>query len=211
MKKILILMLAAMVVFSLLAIVSSAEESALVADGESAVNDEIQPESGAPNREEPATWSETFTRWITANLDYIFSAGCFALSAVVMWLFKKGLIPQVITAVGKISDATNEAKTKLGEAADGNSAEMKRFVEKFTPVLEQVEQYSGAFEAATREISRSKSEKEALLASLEESNKLMLMMIEGSRMPESVKEAARLSKTKQDAYIEQLRKAGEAS
>lgn len=194
MKKISLLVLLVCLVFSLLTVVSFAEVSTVTPEAETAATEE-----------KTATWSETIAAWFADNMESIFSGASLGGVAVLMFLFKKGLIPTVGAAVTKISGAVDSAKEKLGEVADGTSAEMKAFANKFAPILERLEGYTDVIDAAMAEVATAKTEKEILIASLEETNKLLLSMIEASRLPESVKEKARLAKAKQDACIEALR------
>jgi hypothetical protein len=142
-------------------------------------------------------------------MESIFSGAAFGGVAILMFLFKKGLLPAVSTAIVKVGDSASAAKDKLNEVATGIKGEMDGFIEKFSPILEKLDGYTDFIEKAIDEVKASKNEKELLVSALEENSKLLVNMISASRLPESVKEAARLTKAKHDSLVESLRGSSE--
>lgn len=194
MKKISLLILLICFVFSLLTVFSLAE-------GEVPPSDAVN----VAENEKTATWSESISAWIGDNIDSIFTGASLGGVAILMYLFKKGLLPMVGAAFGKITETVKDAKEGLDKVAEDAAGELRGFIERFKPVLEKIEAQSSMIEKAMDEINNLKTEREVVAASYEETSALLISMIEGSRLPESVKEKARLTKAKQDTYISSLR------
>lgn len=201
MKRIFLFFAIFIVIATVLTIVVPSAAEEIEAEPSTAVQTADSPST--PDEHQP--FSETVAKWLASNMNYIFSGACAIASAVLIWLFKRGLIPQMASYLGKVNKTVDEAKNKLGEVADGTDEQVKKFISQFTPALDAVANYADGFKAAMLEVQKSKSEKEAMTNALASQSRLILSMIEAARLPESVKEQARLEKVKMDASIAALR------
>lgn len=197
MKKISLLILLVCLVFSLLSLSAFAEDEVTAPEAETSAE-----------AEKTASWSETVTAWLGDNLDSIFTGASLGGVAILMYLFKKGLLPAVSGAFVKIGDTVTAAKDKLGAVADETKGAVADFIEKFAPILEKVDSLSDTVDKSLAALQRANDEKDLLVSALEESSKLLVDMISASRLPESVKEAARLTKAKHDSLVDSLRSGG---
>lgn len=154
--------------------------------------------------EEKQTVSAGVSSWIEEHLDYLFSGGCLALSALVLLLFRRGLLPQVSSALSAVRGVIGKADEKLSAAADGTNARIDDFCREALPVLQKAEEMTLLLEKSASNIAQANSEREALVRAVDEWNALLMMVIEAARLPESVKEKARLSRVHTEQMLRQI-------
>lgn len=127
MKKIVLLFALCLVLSLSLTVFASAEEAGAVAD----VPATETPE--APAEEVPL--STFVTDFIGENAAEILSAVSVVVSAVIIFLFKKGLLPTVSALFGKIGDKTEEvssAATKAAETAKDISDKAQKAIDEMS-------------------------------------------------------------------------------
>lgn len=119
------------------------------------------------------------------------------LGAVLLYLFKKGLIPSTATALGTINAVVDSAAAKL----DGKTDEISKTL---TDTLSQVQPFLDNAVALTAELQTVKAEKEAQVKIDKAVFDLLGLIVESGRIPESVKEQYRLYKASVDGEIKAL-------
>ena len=97
-----------------------------------------------------------------------------------------------------------KADEKLSAAADGTNARIDDFCREALPVLQKAEEMTLLLEKSASNIAQANSEREALVRSVDEWNALLMMVIEAARLPESVKEKARLSRVHTEQMLRQI-------
>lgn len=178
----------------------ASEETAPPAEDEAAP---LPSEDSDEATEEPASF--TFVDWVYDNLDKIFTGTGLAASIVVAYFFKKKLLPSVGVFVTQIMGIVKEIKENASDSALMQNEEIKKFFDKVSPTLDEVHQNADACKKALDLVEQSKNEKEAMTVAMQEMSSVLLAMIESSRLPESVKEKARLSEINTKKLVDSLR------
>ena len=179
------------------------EETTPPAEDATPPADEEPAPTPSPEESEPASF--TAVDWFYDNLDKIFTGSGLAASIVIAYLFKKKLLPSVGTVVGQISAAVVDIKNGTAESTLMQNADVKAFFEKNQPILDEVHKNADACKKALELVEQSKNEREAMIVSMQELSGVILAMIEGSRLPESVKEKARLGDINTKKLVDSLR------
>ena len=175
MKRILIISLIAMLLVLCLGVTAAAEEVETI-----------------PEAEEPSTASSAIADFFVENIGSILAGGSVAASLFIAWLFKKGLLPAVSAYVTKVSAGIGELRDNAEKYETAISDKVEAFFDKATPVLESAEKNAQLFGEAMSTIEQAKNEREAMTIAVRELTSITLAMIESSRLPESVKEKARI-------------------
>lgn len=186
------------------------EETAPPSEETTPPSDVVSPPPSTENTEEvektpeePASF--TFVDWVYDNLDKIFTGTGLAASLVVAYFFKKKLLPSVGVFVTQIMGIVKEIKENASDSAFMQNEEIKKFFDKVSPTLDEVHQNADACKKALDLVEQSKNEKEAMTIAMQEMSSVLLAMIESSRLPESVKEKARLSEINTKKLVDSLR------
>lgn len=207
MKKLFALLLV-LTLFTCLGFVSMAEEPSDATDPP--VEETVTPpaeETAPPPTEETETEAASFALvdWIYDHIDKLFSGSCLAVSLIVAYCFRKKLLPTVGNFVTDIMKTVTDIKKKSEESTLMQSEDVKAFFDRMSPVLDEVHKNADACKKALDLVEQSENEREAMITSLQELSSIILAMIEGSRLPESVKEKARLGEINTKKLVDSLR------
>lgn len=165
--------------------------------------DEEPTPTTTPEGSEPASF--TAVDWFYDNLDKIFTGSGLAASIVIAYLFRKKLLPNVAAVIGQISTAVVDIKKGAAESSLMQNEDVRAFFEKNQPILDEVHKNADACKKALELVEQSKGEREAMTVAMQEMSSVLLAMIESSRLPESVKEKARLSEINTKKLVDSLR------
>ena len=199
-------MLLVLTLFTCLGFVSMAEEPSDATDPP--VEETVTPpaEETEPPAEETETEAASFALvdWIYDHIDKLFSGSCLAVSLIVAYCFRKKLLPTVGNFVTDIMKTVTDIKKESEESTLMQSEDVKAFFDKMSPVLDEVHKNADACKKALDLVEQSGNEREAMITSLQELSSIILAMIEGSRLPESVKEKARLGEINTKKLVDSL-------
>jgi hypothetical protein len=212
MKKLFSLLLV-LSLFFCLGLVSLAEEPSDATDppSEEVVTppaEEITP----PPTEEAETEAASFALvdWFYAHIDKLFSGSCLAVSLILAYCFRKKLLPTVACFVTDIMKTVTDIKQGASESALMQNEDVKAFFDKVSPVLDDVHKNADACKKALEIAEQSETEREAMIVAMQEMSAIILSMIEASRLPESVKEKARIGEINTKKLVDSLRASKEA-
>lgn len=212
MKAIAALILAIAVIFCLALTCAAAEEPEDPTTTET-VEEETAPPATEPEvapEAEPEAASFEIVDWFYANLDKLFSGSCLAVGIAVAYCFRKKLLPTIAGFVTQIMTVVSDIKKGAAESQLMQSEDLKKFFDKVSPVLDEVHNNADACKKALEIVEQTENEREAMIASMQEMSSIILAMIEASRLPESVKEKARLGEVNTKKLVDSLRATHEA-
>lgn len=209
MKAIAALILAIAVIFCLALTCAAAEEPEDPTTTE-IVEEETAPPATEPEPEatpeaEPEAASFEIVDWFYANLDKLFSGSCLAVGIAVAYCFRKKLLPTIAGFVTQIMTVVSDIKKGAAESQLMQSEDLKKFFDKVSPILDEVHNNADACKKALEIVEQTENEREAMIASMQEMSSIILAMIEASRLPESVKEKARLGEVNTKKLVDSLR------
>lgn len=156
MKKVITFILVALMLVCII-VPAAAEEPEATPTTETATVTEPAPTTEAPpvtdTEDEPApAWTTAVGDWIAENAPQILSGGTIALSAVLLWLFKKGLLPAVVRSLtgikGLMTDYAGKADGALSNIGKLSGELAERFNDLSAKLEAQVKQSAAAAEMA---------------------------------------------------------------
>lgn len=199
--RVLLVLLLVLSLLSALCIFVSAEEA-----DESATEPEIavSEENGASQTvEEKQGFASVVWDWVSEHLPEIFSGAGVVGVGVLLFLWKKGLLPIVDRVLKRIA----ESVTTTSKSLEGKNDEMSKTLLGF---MEQIQPYLPLLKELTESLKAVRSEKEAQIVINKGVFDMLGLIIETARVPDSVKEQYRLYKAKADKAMMEI-EAGDPS
>lgn len=164
----------------------------------------VSEENGASETvEEKQGFASVLWDFVADNADKIFSVANTALAVILMWLYKRSLIP----SVGKSLSQINGAVTTTTAALEGQTNEMATTIVGF---MQKIEPYLPLLKGLTDTLQSAKTEKQAQLVIDKGVFDLLGLIVEAGRVPDSVKEQYRLYKAKADAAMMEIERSGDS-
>lgn len=164
----------------------------------------VSEENGASETvEETQGFASVVWDWVSEHLPEIFSGAGVVGVGVLLFLWKKGLLPIVDRVLKKIA----ESVTTTSKSLEGKNDEMSKTLLGF---MEQIQPYLPLLKELTESLKAVRSEKEAQLVINKGVFDMLGLIIETARVPDSVKEQYRLYKAKADKAMMEI-EAGDPS
>lgn len=157
----------------------------------------VSEENGASEAVEKQGFASVVWDWVSEHLPEIFSGAGVVGIGVLLFLWKKGLLPIVDRVLKKIA----ESVTTTSKSLEGKNDEMSKTLLVF---LEKIQPYLPLLKELTESLHSVKAEKEAQLIINKGVFDLLGMIIETARIPDSVKEQYRLEKVKAEKAMMEI-------
>lgn len=157
----------------------------------------VSEENGASEAVEKQGFADALWDFVGDNADKILAGANTALAIILVWMYKRSLIPSVGKSLTMINGAVSETSKTLAEQNNATATSVKLIVDMLQPFLSRTE-------GLTTALSTIKSEKEAQLIINKGVFDLLGMIIETARVPDSVKEQYRLEKVKADKAMMEI-------
>ena len=187
------LLLVVSLLCALCVFVSAEGEDETTPEPETAVSEE----NGASEAVEKQGFADALWDFFGDNADKILAGANTALAIILMWMYKRSLIPSVGKSLSQINGAVTTTTAALAEQNNATATSVKLIVDMFQPFLLRTEELTNA-------LTTIKSEKEAQLIINKGVFDLLGMIIETARIPDSVKEQYRLEKVKADKAMMEI-------
>lgn len=159
-------------------------------------------ENGASEAVEKQGFASVLMDFVSDNADTIFAGATTALSLLLMWLFRKSLIPSVGKSLSEINGAVTTTSAALADQTNEMSQSLLGFLKKIEPYLPLLKNLTDSLQDV-------KSEKQAQLVIDKGVFDLLGLIVEAGRVPDSVKEQYRLYKAKADAAMMEIERSGD--
>lgn len=193
------LLLVVSLLCALCVFVSAEGEDETTPEPETAVSEE----NGASEAVEKQGFASAVWEFVSDNADKIFAVANAALASILLWQYRRSLIPSVGKSLTMINGAVSETSRTLAEQNNATATSIKLIVDILQPFLSRTEELTTA-------LSTIKSEKEAQLIIDKGVFDLLGLIIETGRVPDSVKEQYRLYKAKADGAMMEIEGSGDS-
>ena len=157
----------------------------------------VSEENGASEAVKKQGFADARWDFVGDNADKILAGANTALAIILMWMYKRSLIPSVGKSLSQINGAVTTTTAALEEQNNATATSVKLIVDMLQPFLLRTEELTNA-------LSTIKSEKKAQLIINKGVFDLLGMIIETARVPDSVKEQYRLEKVKAEKALMEI-------
>lgn len=157
----------------------------------------VSEENGASETVEKQGFASAVWEFVADNVGEIFAGANTALAAILLWLYRRSLIPSVGKSLTMINGAVTTTTAALAEQNNATATSVKLIVDMLQPFLLRTEELTNALSAI-------KTDKEAQLIINKGVFDLLGMIIETARVPDSVKEQYRLEKVKAEKAMMEI-------
>ena len=157
----------------------------------------VSEENGASEAVKKQGFADALWDFVGDNADKILAGANTALAIILMWMYKRSLIPSVGKSLSQINGAVTTTTAALEEQNNATATSVKLIVDMLQPFLLRTEELTNA-------LSTIKSEKKAQLIINKGVFDLLGMIIETARVPDSVKEQYRLEKVKAEKALMEI-------
>ena len=157
----------------------------------------VSEENGASEAVEKQGFASAVWEFVSDNANKIFAVANATLTSILLWQYRRSLLPSVGKTLTMINGAVSQTSKTLAEQNGATATSVNLIVDMLQPFLSRTEELTTA-------LSTIKSEKQAQLIINKGVFDLLGMIIETARVPDSVKEQFRLEKVKADKAMMEI-------